>query len=103
MPKTFIQSRQYTEFYSQKAVTLIEHVMKTAAGKDAPQKICLGVSQPMHIHSPYALPLLASLALFSRSQSVFTLFCYFPAQHQEKFLYDFIHTAINWHIVTWGI
>lgn len=81
MPKTLIHSRQYSEFYSQRTVALIEYVMKTAVGKDAPQQICLGVSQPMHIHSPHALPVLASWIFFPRSQSVFTVFWYLPVQH----------------------
>lgn len=58
MPKTFTQNRQCNEFYSQRAVTLIEHVMKTDVRKDAPQQICLGVSQPIHINTN-ALPVLA--------------------------------------------
>lgn len=45
-------------------LTLTEHVMKTSVVKDAPQQICLGVSQSMHIHSPDALPVLASFVFF---------------------------------------
>lgn len=95
MPNTFIQNSQCTEFYSQRAITLIEHVVKTAVMKDAPQQIFWGVSQSMHIHSPHALPELVSLLFFFRKSINIYSILLFPVQHSEKFLYVFIHNAIN--------